>query len=139
MEPGLILAFINGYRVHRVFRIRLCLTDCNSNVRITRETVVQRIACNNVRYTRLTSRYVEFCQPLGDVQEPDTFNLSARLKKSIPYPLGVAEKTIWGQEWQSQFQSFTLFTYFNHYRLWKIWREIIMFSIIIVLTLENRC
>lgn len=50
-----------------------------------REKVVRRIACNNVRYTHLTSlRYVEFCSPLGDVREPDTLNLSARLKKSIP-------------------------------------------------------
>lgn len=56
-----------------------------------REAVVRRIACNNVRYT-LTSRYVEFCQPLGDVREPDTLTLSVRLKKSIPYLFDVAEK-----------------------------------------------
>lgn len=59
-----------------------------------REAVVRRIACNNVKYTRLTSRYVEFCQPLGDVRKPDTLKLSVRLKKSIPYLLGVAEKSI---------------------------------------------
>lgn len=60
-----------------------------------KETVVRRIACNNVRYSRLTSRYGEFCPPLGDVsrtryaqpicsiKEIDSLSSSALLKR--PY------------------------------------------------------
>lgn len=89
-----ILAFNNNYQMHQVSNMLLLNGLQQQYLNYERETVVRRIACNNVRYTRLTSRYVEFCPPLGDVRDPDTLNLSARLKKSISYPLGVAEKTI---------------------------------------------